>query len=148
MILLALGAIILVASAVQCSSMFFDEVDLYYEREEGTATAIVATSIPTPTYLTARAIEIQRELLSKSQREQYDQDIVGEAIQFRGRVHKVYPNGDITLYDDSGSLRTVRLINVPHDTLIILERDTPIAGLGIIADVGPGFLLCGHSSHG
>ena len=58
MILLALGAIILVASAVQCSSMFFDEVDLYYEREEGTATAIVATSIPTPTYLTARAIEI------------------------------------------------------------------------------------------
>jgi len=138
MILLALGAVILAVSFVQCSSMSVDMIERYDEREQAKA-----TPVPTPVYLTSRAIEIQRGLLAKSQRKQYDQDIVGEAIQFQGRVRKVYPNGDVTLYDSSGSLHAIWLIGVPSDVVLTLKKDTPLAGMGIIADVGPGFLGLG-----
>lgn len=98
------------------------------------------TPFPAPTYLTVAHIEQERENLTDIQKEQYDQSILGETIQFHGQVIEVYEDGDVAI-DDGGAFTSVRLLGIPKDVAITFNKGHLIEGMGTIADIDTFLIL-------
>jgi len=103
-------------------------------RDTAPVEVVEPTPFPTPAYLTVDAIEQERRALTDIQKEQYDQDILGEVIQFRGQVLEVNENGSV-LIDEGGFFAVVKLLGIPKDVAITLQKDQLIEGMGTVADV-------------
>jgi len=99
----------------------------------------IATLIPTPTCLTPGEIGLYRDGLTDLQRAQYDQDILGEIIQFKGQVEEVAENGTVLLQDNSPGVDFIRLKNIPLDVAMSLEKGQYLEGAGTITDVSDVF---------
>ena len=98
------------------------------------------TPVPAPVHLTVATFEQERSALTDIQKEQYDQDVLGEVIQFRGQVTEVSTDGGV--YTDEGGLFTlVKLLGIPKDVAITLQKDQLIEGMGTVVDVDTFLIL-------
>ena len=118
-----------------CMSTALPEAPAVPTRASAPGKVAEPTSFPTPAYLTVARIEQERKDLTDIQKEQYDQNVLGEVIQFKGRVLDVHEDGDVLL-DEGGLFTLVRLLGIPKDAAITLQKDQLIEGMGTVAEVG------------
>ncbi len=101
---------------------------------------VAPTPFPTPAYLTVARIEQERKALTDIQKEQYDQDILGEVIQFKGQVIEVYEDGRVSI-GGGGFFTVITLLGIPKDAAITLQKDQLIEGEGTVVGVDTFLLL-------
>lgn len=98
------------------------------------------TPFSTPAYLTVARIEQERKALTDIQKEQYDQGILGEVIQFRGQVVEVSEDGKVSI-DEGAAFTSVQLSGIPRDVAMTFNKGHLIEGMGTVADVDTFLIL-------
>lgn len=106
----------------------------------GPGEVVEPTPVPTPAYLTVARIEQERKALTDIQKEQYDQGILGEVIQFHGQVVEVSEDGKVSI-DEGAAFTSVQLSGIPRDVVMTFTKGHLIEGMGTVADVDTFLIL-------
>lgn len=134
---LIIGGVVTLACIGSCLACLFmgnSTPDKLVGPTRAAVSTVEPTLFPTPAYLTVAAFEQERSALTDIQKEQYDQDILGKNIQFCGQVVDVYEDGSISI-DEGGFFTTVKLLGIPKNVAITLQKGQLIEGMGTVADV-------------
>lgn len=90
---------------------------------------------PTPSIMTYRDIELKKKELTDLQWEAYAKGLIGEPIQFSGKVIEVYEDGRVQVMEGKGLINVCILYGLSLDVAASLAKDQQVQGQGMVRGV-------------